>query len=332
MLANTVSDPPVAADSPGLSPQHLPAMLQLRFQDADEQAQALNGWNQNYLQLSAGQFQGALCQVQGTGARLFVEQVQQSVRQTGLLGSGVLALGIPLFTNGTGMFCGAPCADDVLHVFSGASGFEFRPPRQHTMLGIELQLGVTGATGPHIDGSLDRVLPQQAGTLHLPGRVLAGLRSYLLELLRSAHADPELLSNTAVVATVADFLLDQMTPAAGADRHTGGLATRWTIVRQACARVDATLDAPPTVAQLCLELGVSRRTLQSGFQHLLGVSPLTYLKAARLQQARRALKQVGSVTEAATRSGFWHFGHFAHDYQALFGEKPSDTLHRYRSR
>jgi len=307
-------------------------MLRLRFQDADEQAQALNGWNQHYLQLSAGQFQGALSQVQGSGVRLFIEQVQQSVRQTGVLDSGVLALGIPLFTNGTGMFCGAPCADDVLHVFSGASGFEFRPPRQHTMLGIELQPGVAGKAGQEIDAPHERVLPRQAGTLHLPCGVLAGLRFYLLELLRSAQADPQLLSNTAVVATVHDFLLDQMTAAAGADHSTAGLASRWAMVRGACERVNATLASPPTVAQLSLELGVSRRTLQSGFQQLLGVSPLAYLKAARLQQARRALKRVGSVTEAATSSGFWHFGHFAHDYQVLFGEKPSDTLHRYRGR
>ncbi len=331
MLANAVTDPPTVAGSSCRSSQDTPTLAPQHFRDAEDQAQALHGWNQNYLQLSAGQFQGALWQVQVTGARIFIEQIQQSVRQTGLLGRGVLALGIPLFADGTGMFCGAPCADDVLHVFSGASGFEFRPPRQHTMLGIELELGVAGTGGQPIDASHERELPRQAGTLHLPGHVWAGLRSYLLELMHSAQVDPQLLSNKAVAATVADCLLDAMTPGAGADRQCGGLATHWPMVRQACARVDATLGTPPTVAQLCLELGVSRRTLQSGFQHLLGVSPLAYLKAARLQQARRALKQVGSVTEAATGAGFWHFGHFAHDYQTLFGEKPSDTLRRYRN-
>ena len=58
------------------------------------------------------------------------------------------------------------------------------------------------------------------------------------------------------------------------------------------------------------------------------MSPLAYVKAVRLKQARQALKQARSVTEAATACGFWHFGHFAHDYQALFGERPSDTLRR----
>jgi AraC family transcriptional regulator, ethanolamine operon transcriptional activator len=73
---------------------------------------------------------------------------------------------------------------------------------------------------------------------------------------------------------------------------------------------------------------VSRRTLQNAFLRVLDMSPLAYVKAVRLKQAREALKRSQSVTEAATACGFWHFGHFAHDYQTLFGERPSDTLRR----
>ena len=47
-----------------------------------------------------------------------------------------------------------------------------------------------------------------------------------------------------------------------------------------------------------------------------------------LGAVRHALKTAPSVTDAATDFGFWHFGHFAKDYQAMFGELPSQTHRR----
>ncbi len=297
----------------------------MRFCDAQEQASALMGWNQDYLQLSAGRFQGELCQIQGRGIKLFVEQVQQAVFQTGVLPPNVLAVGLPLHASGSGMFCGRDCGSNDFHVFSGSSGFEFRSSRHHTMLGIELQLDA----GWLSDGGPAQPLPRQACALRMTGADRATLKSYLLTLLHAAQANPALLSNAAVVATVADFLLDRMQAIGRLSCAVSDTLTQWKLVQQACARVQETLDQAPTVAQLCVDLGVSRRTLQNGFHQVLDVSPLNYLKAVRLGQARRALKRVGSVTEAATAFGFWHFGHFAHDYQAMFGERPSDTLRRH---
>lgn len=35
-----------------------------------------------------------------------------------------------------------------------------------------------------------------------------------------------------------------------------------------------------------------------------------------------------TVKDAAMQWGFWHLGQFATDYQQLFAEKPSLTLHQ----
>jgi AraC family ethanolamine operon transcriptional activator len=307
-------------------PQQLPlpgrdarshARKSLHFDDAQEQASALSGWNQDYLQLSAGAFSGELAQVEGSGIKLFVERVQQSVLQTGQLPPNVLALGVPLNASGGGMFCGRLCDVDSVHLFSGNSGFEFRTSRQHTMLGLELQLG-EGVE-----------LPLQPGTLTHTVRPLSKIKTYVMDLYQSARKDPALLSNPAVVASVSDFLQDSLlrspNPPGG---PTGSVHAHWSLVQRAVALVDAARDSAPTVTQLCLQLGVSRRTLQNAFHHVLDMSPLAYVKAVRLKQARQCLKQGNLVTEAATACGFWHFGHFAHDYQALFGERPSDTRRR----
>jgi AraC family ethanolamine operon transcriptional activator len=290
----------------------------LHFQDAQEQAHALSGWNQDYLQLSAGLFQGELAQVEGSGIKIFVERVQQSVLQTGLLPPRVLALGVPLNASGGGMFCGRACDAASLHLFSGDSGFEFRTSRQHTMLGIELQL------------SEDLEIPLRAGTLTHTIRPLSKIKSYVMGLYQSARLDPSLLSNPAVVASVSDFLLDSLlrAPNAPGSDEASASHTHWALVQRCVTLVNDASDAAPTVTQLCAQTGVSRRTLQNAFLRVLDMSPLAYIKAVRLKQAREALKTARSVTDAATSCGFWHFGHFSQDYQSMFGERPSDTLKR----
>jgi len=59
-----------------------------------------------------------------------------------------------------------------------------------------------------------------------------------------------------------------------------------------------------------------------------GVSGVrAYLKAVRLDEARRALRSgsCASVADAANHCGFWHMGKFAADYRSQFAELPSDT-------
>lgn len=302
-----------------------------QFRDVEKQASALEGWNQDYLQLSAGPFAGELCQVNGAGIKVFVEQVQQSVLQRGVLPDHVLAVGIPLAASSRSVFCGTSCDLDFFHVFSGAGGFEFRSSRQHTMLGVALTMARSGQDTGEAAGPQNLALPRQASATRISATALAEIKTYLLTLLQLAQANPLLLNKPPVVAAVADFLLDRMAhisrePEVG---HCGTACTHWALVRHACAIVNDRLGETTTVAQLCLDLGVSRRTLQNGFQRVLDVSPLTYLKAARLGRVRQALKHAGSVTEAATAYGFWHFGHFSQDYQAMFGERPSDTLRRH---
>ena len=104
------------------------------------------------------------------------------------------------------------------------------------------------------------------------------------------------------------------------------------IIRRFRRVVEENPDQPLYVPELCKAIGVSERTLRVCCQEQLGIAPKRYLLFRRLHLARRALRKglpaTTTVTEIATRYGFWHFGRFAGEYQSLFGESPSVTLRR----
>jgi AraC-like DNA-binding protein len=103
-------------------------------------------------------------------------------------------------------------------------------------------------------------------------------------------------------------------------------------VRAATAAVEAEPDRPWRLADLAQVAGVSPRTLQDAFQRELDVTPLEHVRRVRLERARRDLlaadPAVTSVTDVASRWGFFHLGRFSQAYRGAFHELPSQTLAR----
>jgi AraC-like DNA-binding protein len=116
----------------------------------------------------------------------------------------------------------------------------------------------------------------------------------------------------------------------GEDR--AALRQRAVIMRRFRRAVEEKPDQALFIPELCTAIGASERTLRICCQEQLGVSPKRYLLLRRMQLVRRGLRESAptatTVTETATRYGFWQFGRFAGEYRALFGELPSITLGR----
>ncbi|TIT53041.1 MAG: AraC family transcriptional regulator, partial [Mesorhizobium sp.] len=78
----------------------------------------------------------------------------------------------------------------------------------------------------------------------------------------------------------------------------------------------------------------SRRQLEYAFRTTFALSPLEFIRALRLNEARRLLTARGargsSVTSIAMEVGLTHLGRFAANYRQLFGESPRETLLRGR--
>lgn len=89
-----------------------------------------------------------------------------------------------------------------------------------------------------------------------------------------------------------------------------------------------------TIATLCGDTGVSRRSLEYVFKSVVGVGPGKYMRLLRLNRIHQELKsessQEVSIGVIAARHGIWHWSRFSRDYRMLFGELPSQTRHRAR--
>jgi AraC family transcriptional regulator, ethanolamine operon transcriptional activator len=87
-----------------------------------------------------------------------------------------------------------------------------------------------------------------------------------------------------------------------------------------------------TMAALRRISGASERTLHYAFVERYGMPPARFMKACRLNGARKDLCGIDShalkVSDVANKWGFWHLGQFAKDYRLWFGELPSDTCRR----
>lgn len=104
------------------------------------------------------------------------------------------------------------------------------------------------------------------------------------------------------------------------------------LVEQAENLALADLDEPLHIPDLCRVLGVSDRTLRKAFHLIHGMPPCRHLRMARLLQARWSLLSADcslvTVTDVATCFGFVELGRFSVEYRKVFGESPSETLHR----
>lgn len=102
------------------------------------------------------------------------------------------------------------------------------------------------------------------------------------------------------------------------------------LLSRALDLLDAMTDIPVHTVDLCLEAGVSERTLRTIFNRHLGMSPHRYLMLHRLHRIRSALiraKPGETITEICARYGVWDFGRLAMLYRTHFGVLPSQTLY-----
>ena len=150
-----------------------------------------------------------------------------------------------------------------------------------------------------------------------------------------AETSPHLLANADIVQALKHSLISTtITCLNGSDTCDDKWAqqTHDTIMRRFRRVLEEHPNRPIYLPEICAAIGVPERTLRLCCQERLAMGPKQYLTRRRMHLVQRALLAAGTetttVTEIATRFGFWHLGRFSAGYQALFCELPSTTLAR----
>ena len=172
-----------------------------------------------------------------------------------------------------------------------------------------------------------------------PGTPVTGELCVLVaDLVQTATTNPAALKEPASQSVVEDTLLRVTRRILGLQEacETPDCRTcrRRDLVAKAVEVIEDCPEMAPTMSELVAATGVAERTLRAAFVDFFGLSPRRYMQLRRLHQARHILQKGGrdaaSVSEVATRLGFWDYGRFAGRYRRLFGEPPSETLRRRR--
>lgn len=304
------------------------------FTDPDDYASAIRQGTVELTITERGRFAATLVRIDLH--RLWMQRFSENLARTshiaGWGGRAVVAFrtrpGPRLFSAGIEMR-----PTDITRHVQGESYYR-RSSGPVSYAGMSLPVEDAAAIGETLAGC-DLTPPRNA--------VLITPRTPAMERLQRLHAAagrlaeeaPEIIANLDAARGLEQALIEALAACLShQERRENGVAQgQHAIVMRRFRRiVEEAPEQPLYIPDICKVIRVSERTLRMCCQEHLGMPPKRYLLLRRMAFARRALHRAApdatSVTDIAMRYGFWQLGRFAVEYQTLFGESPSATLHR----
>ena len=299
--------------------------------DIDEHARNMQGWHVRYDQLSPGPFAGELIEFRSGWMQLARDRSNQAMIKRGTAWKGAITFSLPLSASGSVYCAGHPIHEPGLLVAHGENLPELLTPPHLDLLSVAIE-----------EQALEHVLERQGSQFRitdLPKCYRLGNSSVQRELMglfdELAGCDQgrdAVLGHDSIRRGIRDAVMLHLLELIAPDQAPPLNPTaRKRMVDRAREYALSHLDEPLSILDLCNHIGASRRKLQYCFQETLGINPVAYLRALRLNAVRRELRtstQAHGVQEVAARWGFWHLSRFSSDYRTMFGESPSQTLRR----
>jgi AraC family ethanolamine operon transcriptional activator len=305
-------------------------VVDVRATNADELRAAWVGWDVRHAQLGAGRFRSRCVSVHTAGLQICVDCCSLSMLMRGRAPRGSVTFLVP--TGGGCRIQGRPVAAGGVVVLFDGEDLDYRSAGATGLVTVSMERSA-------LEGHVRVLLGRHLGELRLRGR-LRGLWTDAEVLERLGHdlaaraaARPGAFRHPAFASGLEAKLVRLLFAGFETPHEAAPPSRGRALAQRAEAWLRQNLTEPPTIAMLCGALHVSERTLHEAFREHLGTTPKAYAKTLRLNAARHDLRQGGAttrVTDVALDWGFVHFGWFSRDYRRLFGETPSQTLHRGR--
>jgi AraC-like DNA-binding protein len=312
----------------------MPSSAVRTFSDPDDYAAAIRGQQAAVTVVGRGQFTAKLVQIDlhRLWMQRLVDNLPRVVRSVNMAGRAIVSFrtapgprlragGLEIPPNGV-LRHSDP--DEYYQTSSGCASFAAMSLPVEDM--VSVGAGLAG---------FDLTPPKDLLILIAPPSAMAKLQRLYVTATDLAEQAPEIITNPDAAHALEQALIEAMVGClvCSQDRGSRLAQGRHAMVMHRFRRlVEENPEEPPYIPEICQKIGVSIRTLRVCCQEHLGMAPKRYLVLRRMHLARRVLREAApdttSVTEVATRYGFWQFGRFAVEYQSLFGEAPSATLRR----
>lgn len=298
--------------------------------DVDEHSAMMTGWDLSYNQISSGPFRGELLEFGLGSMQLARDRTNQAMVKKGAAPEGSVSFSFPLSSSGS-IYCSGNVLPDSCVLAARAGNLpDVRLPQYVDVISVsmdqkvlERELEIHGVVFDHL--TPPKLYP-------LSGSGIANDLKEIIEGLERAQWIEANLASEVWCIQVRDSILSRLLDVLPSDKSVVVTPTaQKRLVDRACDYALSQLDEPLSILDLCRDLGASRRKLQYCFQGTLGINAVAYLRALRLNAVHRELRgrtSTVSVQDIATRWGFSHLSRFSREYREMFGECPSQTLHR----
>jgi AraC family transcriptional regulator, ethanolamine operon transcriptional activator len=289
-----------------------------------------------HMQIGPGRLDGDLGRMPLATGTLLTCRHSVGVRAQGKIPSGHIFLLVCLDVPARAQILGRDVTRDSIVAFGPGTIVDNLYGAGMSWAGLSIPLEVV-AHAVHNGSALDAVGAGATVILQPKPAAIDAVRAALASLTDFAHCQPERFADTRWRFSAERNLLDaslaafdtptdtHRQPRITAPNHAG------TLVHKLDSYLD-TVNGMVSVTELCRVAYTPRRTLERAYRQTLNLGPAEYVRRRALNAVRRELLQAarpsGSITETAMRHGFWHLGRFAGYYRTLFGESPSETLHR----